>query len=152
MPLSAESIEWLFGRLTLTYGRDFLARYEGQDAQAVAGSWAHELAAFAPCMHVLDWALEHLPVKPPSVLEFRALCRAAPAAVLPRLAAPAADPARAAVALRRLAELTAQIRRTPQGNARDWADQKLAEHAAGKPVSLFSLKSARQVVRMRAVA
>lgn len=147
MSLSVESIEWLFGRLTLAYGRDFLARYEGQDAQAVKGSWAHELAAFAPCLHVLDWALEHLPVKPPSVLEFRALCRAAPATVdVPRLAAP--DAKKAEAELVRLAALANQIR-SPKADRLDWARRLLERHAAGEKLGLFAMKSARQALGMR---
>lgn len=99
MSLSPQVVDRLFDRLTATYGRDFMGRWEGLDANAVKSSWAHELAGCAQCLDVIAWALENLPERAPNVIEFRALCRRAPAKVVPALPAPPADPARVAAEL-----------------------------------------------------
>lgn len=150
MSLSADVIEWLFGRLNLAYGRDFLAQYVGLQPEAVQASWAYELACFEPCQHVLDWALDHLPEKPVTVLVFRSLCRAAPAKVLPRLAAPTPNPERLESELEKLAAL--RVRSTaPPADKRNWAQRLVERHAAGEKVALYALKSARQALGMRGV-
>lgn len=132
MSLSPQVTDRLFDRLTTTYGRDFMGRWEGLDANAVKSSWAHELAGCAQCLDVIAWALENLPEKAPNVIEFRALCRRAPAKVVPALPAPPADPARVAAEL-------AKLRATEQGGAgqsrvdgREWARAILRRVASGE--------------------
>ena len=78
MSLPLQAIDRLFARLQATYGRDFMERYIGLEAGAVKASWAHELSGFANDMHSLAWALEHLPERPPNVIEFRKIARQAP--------------------------------------------------------------------------
>ena len=145
MSLSVEVIDWLFGRLQLAYGRDFQSQYEGLDPQAVRASWAYELASFDQCQHVLDWALEHLPEKPTTVLVFRSLCRAAPPAKVPRLPAPVASPERVQAELEKLAELRVRAAQ-PCGDRREWAAKVLARHAAGERMTRYVLESARQAM------
>lgn len=151
MSLSVELIDWLFGRLQLAYGRDFLSQYDGLEPQAVRASWAYELAAFDRCQHVLDWALEHLPDKPPSVLVFRSLCRAAPPAKVPRLPAPAANPDRVKVELERLAPLRVR-NEAPPGRQLDWARRVLARHEAGECLSFYTVRTAKQALGVSGVA
>lgn len=130
MPLSDQAVNRLFDRLTATYGRDFTGRWEGLDAKAVKSSWAHELEACGQCLHVIAWALENLPEKPPNVIEFRALCRRAPATELPRLEAPPADPARLAAELTKLRSV--RDASVGAGTARGgWAQAIVARVQAG---------------------
>lgn len=70
----------IFEKLTLTYGQRFLGLYSGVDIEAVKADWGHELRGYAQSPNALKHALEHLPTeKAPNVLEFRELCRRAPA-------------------------------------------------------------------------
>lgn len=78
-PLPDFMIEPIFTKLTLTYGRDFLSKYEGLDLAAVKAEWAHELAGFQDIPGSIRYALQNLdPNKVPNVLQFRELCRRAP--------------------------------------------------------------------------
>jgi hypothetical protein len=83
--LSSDLIESLFAKLIAYYGRRFLLQYEGIDADAVKAEWSRALAGFARphfdgseqgvVYPAIDWALESLPVQPPTLPEFRELCR-----------------------------------------------------------------------------
>lgn len=89
-------VDEIFKRLSLTYGRDFLSRWEGQKEQDVKDHWAEELGGFRGAGDCIKYALENLPdSKPPTVLEFRALCRKAPEPPKTALPAPDVDPAMA---------------------------------------------------------
>lgn len=145
MPLPLKAVDRLFERLLATYGRDFVARYDGQDLGAVKTAWTHELAGFDGQLQALAWALENLPERCPNAIEFRNLARRAPAPDVPRLAEPAADPARVAAELARLAPLRA--RATVDG--RDWARRILARHADGERIRPISLRFAKEALGVR---
>ena len=83
----------IFQKLTLAYGRDFTGRWEGIPLIEVKSDWAHELAGYQDAPHAISYALQNLPVKPPTVYEFRAICQRAQTPPAPRLNAPMADPA-----------------------------------------------------------
>ena len=147
MSLSIQAIDRLFTRLGATYGRNFLGQYEGQDAMAVKTSWAHELSGYAKNMMPIAWALENLPDKVLNVLEFRSLCRRAPAAEVPRLPEPAADPARLAAELSKLGQLRESVAAQPGANTnKDWARAIIAKHEAGIKVNITPLLFARQAL------
>ena len=99
MSLPAAWTDKIFTKLTLAYGRDFLARWEGIDLNDVKSDWSHELAGFAEHPEAIAYALANLPPKAPSVIEFRALARRAPLPEVKLLDAPKADPARVAGSL-----------------------------------------------------
>lgn len=146
MSLSLQAVDRLFDRLTATYGRQFLGLYEGLDVSAVKTLWAHELAGFAPRLHDIAWALEHLPERAPNVIEFRNLCRKAPAPDTPRLPEPPADPARLRAEMAKLGEIMA----APVDNSgKAWAHRIIARHDAGDRVALASLKLARAAIAPR---
>lgn len=95
MSLPNTWIDRIFTKLTLVYGREFLNRWEGVPIEAVKADWAHELDGFDKWPEAIAHALQNLPPdRPPTVLQFRALCRSAPPKPLPQLPAPKADPAR----------------------------------------------------------
>jgi hypothetical protein len=78
MPLPAAWVDRLFEKLTMVYGRDFLARWEGLEIKKVKEDWAHELSGFFTHPEALAYGLEFLPERAPSVIEFRNICRKAP--------------------------------------------------------------------------
>lgn len=120
-------VEKIFRKLTLTYGRDFIARWEGQEINDVIEDWAEELSGFVNWPEAIAWALKALPEgKPPTVIEFRALCFKAPKPERLALPEPAADPAFAK-------QVLGQISRKP-GSVNvhtDWIRRGLADLAAG---------------------
>ena len=120
-------VEKVFRKLTVVYGRDFMARWEGQEINDVIEDWAEELAGFVNWPEAIAWALKNLPdSKPPTVLEFRALCFKAPKPERLALPEPAADPAFAK-------QVLGQVSRKPAGvNAyTDWIRRGLADLEVG---------------------
>lgn len=91
-PLPVEWIDRIFTKLSLTYGRAFMAQYEGLEPAAVKADWAHELAGFQRSPEALRYALQNLPAdRPPNVLQFRAMCRRMPPPAVKALPAPQMD-------------------------------------------------------------
>lgn len=120
-------VEKVFRKLTVVYGRDFMTRWEGQEINDVIEDWAEELAGFVNWPEAIAWALKNLPdSKPPTVLEFRALCFKAPKPERLALPEPAADPAFAK-------QVLGQVSRKPAGvNVyTDWIRRGLADLEAG---------------------
>lgn len=145
MSLPTTWVDALFTKLTLAYGRDFLGRWEGLEVSDVKTDWGHELAGFEQHPEAIAYALANLPIKPPTVLEFRALCRRAPVPEAPRLEAPQADPARVAAELAKLAPMRA---RAVDVDRKDWARSLLARHDAGEKLRPISLRFAREALRI----
>jgi hypothetical protein len=72
MSLPEAWVDRIFERLTVVYGHQFLARWDGLELTEVKANWAYELRGFAQNPSALWYGLEHLPAaKPPTVLEFR---------------------------------------------------------------------------------
>jgi hypothetical protein len=147
MSLPTPWVDRIFDKLTLIYGQSFLRRWADIDLNAVKSDWAHELAGFAQHPRAIAFALENLPPeRPPTVLEFRAMARRAPAEDLPRLPEPKADPARVAAELAKMAPLKVDHSRIRLGRT-DWAHRILARHAAGGRVTRTVLAMAEDVAR-----
>ncbi len=147
MPLPLKAVDRLFERLLATYGRDFVARYDGQDLGAVKTAWAHELAGFDGQLQALAWALENLPERCPNAIEFRNLARRAPAPDVPRLAEPAADPARVAAELARLAPARAAAAGGIDHKA--WAKVIVSRVNAGERLRPLSVRFAKEALGIR---
>jgi hypothetical protein len=96
MSLPTSWVDRIFEKLALVYGRDFTERYSGLSPAAVKAEWGRELALCARRPECIAYALDNLPVgaKPPTSIEFRALCAKAPVYDVPKLAAPRADDAK----------------------------------------------------------
>lgn len=91
MTMPSSWVDKIFQKLTLTYGRDFLGRWEGIPLEEVKADWAHELSGYERDPASIHYALTNLPPKAPTVIEFRAICRRSPEKEAPRLTAPAAN-------------------------------------------------------------
>lgn len=122
MSLPLPWVDRIFEKLTLVYGQAFLARWRDIDLNAVKSDWCHELAAMESSPHRIAFALANLPDRPPTVIEFRHICRSAPAPEGPRLPEPKADPERLKAELAKLAPmLNAATSSRPSSDGCDWA-------------------------------
>ena len=83
-------VEAIFTKLTLRYGRDFLAQWEGIDLNDVKADWALELEGIRS--ESVVYALKNLPDKAMNVGVFRSIALRAPAPEMVRIDAPAANP------------------------------------------------------------
>jgi len=131
MSLPSKAIDRLFDRLAATYGRQWFLMWEGVEASAVKALWGHELASFENRMEPIAWALENLPAKCLNAIEFKNLCRQAPAPVVPQLPTPKADPERVKAELAKLVPVRQAIAETPKYDRLAWAKAILRDHMGG---------------------
>jgi hypothetical protein len=124
MSLPDAWIEKIFDKLTLVYGHQFLSRWDGIELAEVKADWAHELRCFAQSPQVIAYGLENLPpTKPPTVLEFRAICSSPHA---PRVERPLALPnhmktAEDVAVIRHMERLERLHREHPEYGGASWA-------------------------------
>lgn len=154
MSLPTKAVDRIFERLTATYGRAFIAQWEGVPEVDVKTVWGHELSGFGASRELMGhiaWALENLPEAAPNAIKFRNLCKQAPAAPTQLLDAPKADPERVAAEMAKLAPVRAVL--DAGGGAvdhRGWAKRIVARSAAGDKVNCLPLRMARQALGMEA--
>lgn len=126
MSLPDAWVERIFHKLSLVYGHQFISRWDGMPLDDVKADWGHELRGFAQNPGAITYGLEHLPAsKPPTVLEFRALCNLGPAteASFPAIGysgggSPVVDPERVR---REIAQLQEHWRSQPGRDPGSWA-------------------------------
>ena len=145
MPLQA--VDRLFSRLTMTYGPAFTRTFEGLELNEVKSLWSHELAFYCTQERMIDvaWALENLPERAPNIIEFKNLCRKAPARELPKLPEPKADPERLRKELARLGEIKVKAMQSNYDN-KDWARRILGNYQAGCKVNPTTLRFAKEAL------
>jgi hypothetical protein len=144
MSLPLPWVEKIFEKLTLTYGQAFLARWRDIDLNAVKSDWMHELSSFQQSPNRIAFALEHLPERPPSVIDFKALCAQYKPPEPVKLPEPPADPERLAAELAKLAPLRALP--TSDYDSRAWAKSILRDHKGGLRINPTKLQMARNAV------
>ena len=139
MSLPHDWVNSIFDKLTLVYGQAFLRRWQDLDMGKVKADWAHELAALERSPKSIAYALQNLPTeKPPTVLEFRKIAWAMPAADMPQIERNRASPEAIAKAMQGVTGT-----RGSGGDMKDWARKILARHAQGDRVLPYSLRLAR---------
>ncbi|MDR3004424.1 MAG: hypothetical protein LBV14_09335 [Acidovorax sp.] len=140
-------IERLFKRLSATYGAAWDRSLGSAPLVDVKTAWAHELSGFGNKLDDIAWGLENLPEKCPNVLEFRALCRRAPAPEFKQVEAPKANP-------ERVAQLTQQVREVFQASAqkdpKDWAYRLKRRHESGEKLGRHQISAYRQALGFEA--
>lgn len=134
--MNPKAIDRLFYRLASTYGASWERSLGGTPVLDAKALWAHELQVFAGLLEAVVWALDHLPEYPPNVIQFRNLCRQAPATEVPQLPAPQADPARVAAELAKLGALR-QATTRQAGDMKEWAKRLAARDQAGEKLSRY---------------
>ncbi len=154
MSMSIKAIDRLFERLELTYGIEWVRKWEKSPDAEVKSLWAHELSHYANNLHAVAWALENLPEKCPNVIEFRNLCRNAPAQEEPRLPEPKADPERVAAELSKLGEIKKKVLSSPVGvgDGREWARRIMGRYETGEKLNTCTLRFAREAMSSKGSA
>lgn len=149
MSLPIKAIDRLFERLAATYGASWARQWSDVPIGDVKSIWAHELSPFANNLNRIAWALENLPPKCPNVIEFKHLCRQAPAPEAPALPLPKADPERVKAELEKLGWKPA-AERTEHGTIdhKAWAKRILARAEAGERINPVTLRFAREALNM----
>jgi len=152
MSLPERWVDRIFERLSLVYGRDFMARYEGlgetaeQGAAMVRADWARELDGFEHHPHLLKFALEHLPDRPPTVVEFCRLAKSGPDIQTEqprRLEAPASRETR-----ERLIQALRPALAPRQRDPRQWARDLIHRHETRQHIATpTALAMARDALR-----
>jgi hypothetical protein len=141
-----KAIDRLFKRLSATYGASWdrsLGQTPVNDAKTV---WAHELSGFKTSLYRVAWALENLPERCPNPIEFKHLCRAAPALEVEALPEPKADPARVAAELAKLGQALSVKPATPHG-MKDWAHRLKARHESGIKLNAYQIACYRAALK-----
>lgn len=147
MSLPLPWVNRIFERLTLTYGSEFDARWSSFDEEEMIEvnlHWADELAAYKNAPHAITFALNNLPERAPNVIQFRNLCRQAPAIEPLRIEPPAADPARVAAVLEKIAPVMQQPR--AQSNPKAWAHRLLERLQSGERINPTAAQMARTAI------
>ena len=153
MSLPQPWVERIFSRLTVRYGRDFTARYEGigqtpeEGGALVQADWARELDGFERHPALLAWALDHLPDRPPTAGEFRRLAKSGPD-IQPeqprRLEAPADRATR-----QRLIDALRPALSPRQRDPRQWARDLIHRHETRQHFATpVALEMARDALRL----
>jgi hypothetical protein len=122
MSLPSPWVDRIFHKLALTFGKEFVQRWEGLDIGEVKADWAHELSGYQKNPEAIRHGIETcITGKPPTVHEFKAAC-ARYQSTFKALPSPLADRALVAAELAKArAILTGQLRvspnvQTPQSN------------------------------------
>lgn len=151
MSLPIAWVEKIFTKLTLIYGRDFVARWEGLSIADVKTDWGHELAGFAEHPEAIAYALQNMPLgKPPTVLEFRAIARKAPMPERKLLPEPQADPERLKRELSKLGETRAKsVETAARYDPKDWARRIIHRHTAGEKITPITLRFANEALGIK---
>ena len=147
MSLSMTAIDRLFQRLAASYGSQWSKQWQDVPMQDAKNAWAHELAAFDKSLNRVAWALENLPARCPNVIEFRNLCRQAPAPEVPRLPEPKADPERVAAELAKLAPMRQAVSTIDH---KAWAKRLMDRHEQGDRLNPTTLRFAREALKRSA--
>lgn len=141
----ADVIDRLFSRLSAVYGTGWTRECAGTPMNDLKTIWGHELAGYINHLAAIAYALDNLPERCPNVIQFKGLCRAAPARELPMLDAPKADPAIVAAVVSRLRGAD----HAPAG-MRDWAHRLKARHEAGDRLNPYQVSSYQQALGLAA--
>jgi len=140
-----QPIDRLFERLSMTYGIAWDNSIGTAPLNEIKSFWMNQLAGFMQSkesMMAISWALNHLPERTPTLVQFRNLCYQAPAVEKPQLPSPPADPERVKQELGKLAGMN-----TPKSDPKDWARKILGDYAAGVKKSPTVVQMARNALK-----
>jgi hypothetical protein len=151
MSLPLQAVERLFDRLSATYGREFFARYDGLDPNAIKSVWAHELSAYSHRLEDIAWALENLPERCPNAIEFRNICRKAPERDKPKLPEAPANLERLKSELAKLLPAIKAAQKVATNDGLAWARSIVEKYDSGMVVAPCTLRFAREALARRGV-
>jgi len=123
MNLSMKACDHLFNRLLAEYGAQWSKQWQDVPIQDAKNAWARELGQYAGRLEAIAYALDNLPERAPNAVQFRNLCRSAPAPAVLALPGPEANPARMREELAKLGHVTGAKVQTTTGM--HWAEKVL---------------------------
>lgn len=142
-------VDRIWGVMRATYGAAFDRQWAcppgidpAQHVAAMRTHWAGNLAVFQGNPMAIAYAMDHLPVQVPNLIEFVALCRRRPDAPLPMLEGPPADPARVDEAISK-----AHARKEAR-HPMAWVHEVRAREARGDRVCRYAREAWRQALRL----
>ena len=141
-----QPIDRLFERLSLTYGNAWDNSLGTAPLNEIKTFWMNQLSGFMQSkesMMSISWALNHLPERPPNLIQFKNLCYQAPAVEKPQLPSPPADPERVKQELAKLGAMN-----KPKSDPKDWARKILGDYAAGVKKSPTVVQMARDALKV----
>ena len=141
-----QPIDRLFERLSMTYGISWDNSIGSAPLNEIKTFWMNQLSVFMQSkesMMAISWALNHLPERPPNLVQFKNLCYQAPAVERPQLPSPPADPERIKQELAKLAGMN-----KPKHDPRDWARKILGDYAGGAKKSPAVVQMARDALNV----
>ena len=144
-----QPIDRLFERLSMTYGIAWDNSLGTAPLNEIKSFWMHGLSGFLQSkesMMAISWALNHLPERPPNLVQFKNLCYQAPAVEKPQLPSPPADPERVKQELAKFSGL----RMGPGVDPKAWAHKILKDYADGVKRPVAVVQMARDALRMSA--
>ena len=152
MSLPMMAIDRLFQRLAATYTSAWAREVAAVPLADLKTAWGHELAVFSGNLEAVAWALDNLPPRCPNAIEFKLLCRSAPAKASTALSEPAvkADPARVAAELAKLIDLRGSTVAHSTYDHKAWAKRLIAQHDTGRKLNPTTLLFARQALGIKA--
>jgi hypothetical protein len=142
-----QPIDRLFERLSMTYGIAWDNSIGSAPLNEIKTFWMNQLSGFMQSkesMMAISWALNHLPERPPNLVQFKNLCYQAPAVERPQLPSPPADPERVKQELAKLGAMNKS-----KSDPKDWARKILGDYAAGVKKSPTVLKMARDALNVQ---
>lgn len=152
MSLPVKAIDRLFERLAATYGSAWTRQWADVPMGDVKTAWASELSVFAGWLEAVAWALDNLPPRCPNAIEFKHLCRQAPARPTALLPEPKADPERVRVEINKLASIVGSNgARVSSIDHKAWAKRLMARHDAGEKLKPIQLRFAREALRLNLI-
>lgn len=150
-PIKLAPVERIFKRLAATYGAAWDRSLGQTPIEDVMTAWDYELSGFLQskvAMNAIAWALENLPETCPNVMQFKAICRRAPATMLPALPEPSADAARVAAELAKLGHLREPITTGPKA----WAHALQQRHERGEKLKSNQVRCYRNAIGLNVPA
>lgn len=140
---SAATVEYVFQVLAATYGESWnrsLGKAPITDVMTVWGNALESASHSKAARKSIAWALQNLPDRCPNAMEFRSLCRSAPAAEAVALPPPKVNPEIAAKVLSGISRTSAK------GDEKNWARAILRDYQAGIQRNLCSVQMARNAL------
>ena len=140
-----QPIDRLFERLSMTYGIAWDNSIGTAPLNEIKSFWMNQLSGFMQSkesMMAISWALNHLPERPPNLVQFKNLCYQAPAVERPQLPSPPADPERVKQEFAKLGAMNKS-----KSDPKDWARKILGDYAAGVKKTPAVLKMARDALK-----
>ena len=143
-PMTFEQIiDAIFGRMAIRYGAEWMRKWEGVDIAAVKADWSQELRGFASNLEPLRYALKNLPIKCPTVAEFRNVANSCPPPEFKLLPAPHAG---AEYAKQVVGTVKERVSKFPKRDPKQWAWDLKVRHEKGEKLGAHQVTAYQQAL------